>query len=184
MQAGEGPWQGQPIRPIISAVITPARVTFDGERANPSHSLLQNATEDAIETVRTDGIEPYRSPYIRKILTDRKASISAIDFLSPDGTLIALPSDGPPLPEEFVASLMDQSDDVTKTAYFHVDTGATCVVTDQTSELHCPVPTQATCGTAAKGPRTIINAMGWLVLDFITDKGLALPMEFPNATEI
>jgi hypothetical protein len=99
--------------------------------------------------------------------------------------MIALPHDGPPLPDEFVLSLMDQSDDVIKTAYFHADTGATCVGTHQMSELHCPVPTQATCGTAAKGPRTIINAMlGWLVLDFITNQGLALPMEFPNATEI
>jgi hypothetical protein len=26
--------------------------------------------------------------------------------------------------------------------------------------------------------------MGWLVLNFITDQGLSLPMEFPNATEI
>jgi hypothetical protein len=185
MQAGEGPWKGQQPTAIVSAVITPARkVSFDNDRANPHHTSLQNATEDAIETVRTDGIEPYRSPYIRKILTDRQANISAIDFLSHDGTMIALPNDGPPLPDEFIASLTAQNDDVIKTAYFHVDTGATCVVTDHMSELHCPVPTQATCGTAAKGPRTIINAMGWLVLDFITDQGLTIPMEFPNATEI
>jgi hypothetical protein len=70
--------------------------------------------------------------------------ISAIGFISPDGTMIALPHDGPPLPDEFVASLMDHSDDVIKTVYFHVGTGATCVVTDQIWELHCPVPTQAT----------------------------------------
>jgi hypothetical protein len=57
-------------------------------------------------------------------------------------------------------------------------------VADQVAELHCPIPTQATCGTAAKGPRTTINAMGWLVLDMVTDKGVTLPFEFPKATEI
>jgi hypothetical protein len=52
-------------------------------------------------------------------------------------------------------------------------------------ELHCPIPTLATCGTAAKGPHTIINAaIGWLVLDFITDTGTTLPIEFPQATEM
>jgi hypothetical protein len=38
--------------------------------------------EDAIETVQTDGIEPYRSPCIWKILTDHQARISAINFIS------------------------------------------------------------------------------------------------------
>jgi hypothetical protein len=178
-------WKTLPVCAAVSAVITPVKtVTFDAMNANPNRNSLQNVTEDAVGTVRTDGIEPYRSPYIKKILTDRQARISAIDFIGPDGTLIELPHDGPSLPDELVASLTEHSDDITKTAYFHVDTGATCVVTDQISELHCPFPTHATCGTAAKGPRTTINAMGWLVLDFVTDKGIAIPVEFPNATEI
>jgi hypothetical protein len=71
-----------------------------------------------------------------------------------------------------------------KTAYFHVDTGATCIITDQAAELHCPIPTQATCGTAAKGPCTTINAMFCLVWDFITDTGAMIPLEFPQATKI
>jgi hypothetical protein len=178
LQAKEGPWEG-----TVSA-ITPSRVNFDANCADPHKSTLQNATEDAIETVRTDGIEPYRSPYIRKILADRQARISAIDFISPDGVAMELPHDGPELPDAFIAAIHDRPDAAIKTAYFHVDTGATCVVTDHASELHCPIPTQATCGTAAKGPRTTINAMGWLVLDFVTDKGIKIPLEFPNATEI
>jgi hypothetical protein len=178
LKAQEGPWQQS------TSAIT--KVSFDASCANPHSSSLQNATEDAIETVRTDGIEPYRSPYIKKILQDRQSRIvTAIDFIDLEGTAVALPADGPPLPDELIAGILDHStDDAIKTAYFHVDTGATCVVTDQVAELHCPIPTQATCGTAAKGPRTTINAMGWLVLDLVTDKGVNLPFEFPKATEI
>jgi hypothetical protein len=188
MQANEGPWTSRSLS--VSAVIQPDRqVTFDPDRASSTHSSLQNATEDAIETVRKDGIEPYRSPYICKIITDSNPQVRVIDldtdFLSPDGTFMALPSDGPPLPDAFVLGSMDDNRDGTvTTAYFHVDTGATCVLTDQTAELHCPVPTQATCGTAAKGPCTIINAMGWLMIDFITTTGIRIPLELPNATEI
>jgi hypothetical protein len=69
-------------------------------------------------------------------------------------------------------------------AYFHVETGATCVVTDHNPALHCPIHMQVTCGTAAKGSQTTINAMGWLVLDFVTDQGIEVPLEFPNATEM
>jgi hypothetical protein len=140
--------------------------------------------EDSIETMCNNDLEPYRSAYIWKILTDCQASISTINFLSPEGTTIALPNDGPPLPDDFIASITDHNDDAIKTAYFNVDTGATCVVTDKVSEFHCLVPTHATCGTAAKGPRTTINAMGWLVLDFVTDKGVTIPFELPNATDI
>jgi hypothetical protein len=98
---------------------------------------------------------------------------------------LSLPSDGPPLPTALIASLDDiPSDGASKTAFFHVDTGATCVVTAHADEVHCPIPTNATCGAAAKGPRATINAIGWLVLDFITDKGTTLHIEFPQATEI
>jgi hypothetical protein len=105
-------------------------------------------------------------------------------FLGAEGTNIALLLDGPPLPEVLVASMHDNTTGSVKTAYFHFDTGATCVVTDQAAELHCPSPTKATCGTPAKGPRMTINAMGCLVLDFITDKGQPILFEFPHATEI
>jgi hypothetical protein len=127
---------------------------------NPSTTSLQNATEDVIETVRTDGVESYRSPYIRTRLKNKESRlIGAIDldldlcasFLGPEGTITDLPQDGPPLPEAFVGSLNDDTATSFKTAYFHVDTGATCIVTDQTAELHCPVPNRAMCGTAAKG---------------------------------
>jgi hypothetical protein len=183
LQAHEGPWKQS-----NSAITTTTKVSYAASRAHPHTSSLQNATEDAVETVRTDGIEPYRSPYIMKILQDRKASsgVCAIDFIDLEGTPVALPTDGPPLPDALVAGIHDHhsQDDAIKTAYFHVDTGATCVVTDQVAELHCPIPTQATCGTAAKGPRTTINAMGWLVLDLVTDQGVTIPFEFPKATEI
>jgi hypothetical protein len=84
-----------------------------------------------------------------------------------------------------VASLHDiPSNGASKTAFFHINTGATCVVTAHADELHCPIPTNATCGTVAKGPRATINAFGLLVLDFITDKGTTLLIEFPQATKI
>jgi hypothetical protein len=163
-------------------------VTFQATHTNPTQSTVQNALKDAIETVRTDALQPYCSPHIRHLLTTCGAQVSTIDFssfLGPDGTVIALLKDGPPLPAHFIAHIDDSLlNDAQKTAYFHVDTGATCVVTDQSAELHFPITTQAMCGTAAKGPRTTINAMGWLVMDFITDTSLAIPMEFPQATEI
>jgi hypothetical protein len=101
--------------------------------------------------------------------------ISALDFNPPicdllighEGTDIALPNDGPPLPEAFIASLNDDATHAIKTAYFHVNRGATCVVTDQASELHCPIPTKATCGTAAKGGHAL-PSMQWDVLFWIS----------------
>jgi hypothetical protein len=156
---------------------------------DPSRSSVQNATEDAVdETVQTETLQPYCLPHIQHILTTHAVQVSAIDissFLGPYGTIISLPTDGPPLPDHFIASINDFAVyEATKTVYFHVDTGATCVITDQAAELHCPIPTQATCGTAAKGPCTTISAMGWLVMVFITDKGTAIPLELPQATEI
>jgi hypothetical protein len=191
-KANEGPWipYVKPPPSVSAAIVpvTPTRVTFQASQADPSQSTVQTALEDAVETVRADALQPYRSPHIRHLLTSRGAHVSAIDlpsFLGPDGTLISLPTDGPPLPDHFIAHIDDSPiDAATKTAYFHVDTGATCVVTDHAAELHCPISTQATCGTAAKGPRTTINAMGWLVMDFHTDQGTAIPLEFPQATEI
>ncbi len=67
MQANEGPWQNSP--PNQASRV--AAVTFQATHAAPHRSSVQNDTEDAVETVRSDGVEPYRSPYIRKILTDR-----------------------------------------------------------------------------------------------------------------
>jgi hypothetical protein len=122
------------------------------------------------------------------MLTTRAANVSAIDiysFLGPEGTIIALPPDGPPLLDHHITHIdAFPIEQATKTAYLHVNTGAICVVTDQATNLHCPSPTQATCGTAAKGPRTTINGMGCLVMDFLMDKGMAIPLEFPQATEI
>jgi hypothetical protein len=192
-QAQEGPWVpytplGATVSAALIASTPPPRVTFQAIHADPTRSSVQNETEDAVETVQADALQPYHSPHIRHLLTTRAAHVSAIDFSSfrgPEGTMIDLPPDGPPLPDHIVAHLNPcNTDQATKTAYFHVDTGATCVVTDQAAELHCPIPTQATCGTAAKGPRTTINAMGCLVMDFLTDQGTAIPLEFPQATEI
>jgi hypothetical protein len=146
---------------------------------------MQNALEDDVETVRADALQPYCSPHICHLLTTHGAHVSAIDFLTfigPNGTIIALPMDGPPLSDHNIAHIDDSAiDDATKTAYFHVNTGATCVVTDHAAKLHCPISTQATCGTVAKGPQTMINAMGWLVMDFHTDNGAWLfPSYSPN----
>jgi hypothetical protein len=161
---------------------------------DPDKTSLQNVTEDAVETVQTDGIEPYCSPYILHQLMKLKLNqtrtpllVGALDadsFVGLNGTNLTLPVDAPPLPTDFVSSIDDDARLSYKTAYFHVHTGATCLVTDQAAELHCPVPTTATCGTAAKGTRTCINAMGCLVLDFVTDQGHLIPLEFPQATEI
>jgi hypothetical protein len=190
MQAREGPWKD-----------TVSAVTFTPQRPAPNSHSLQNATEDAVETVWTDGVEAYRSPYIHhqlktcsvlKKTRESRPLIGSLEldpdafasFIGTEGTQIDLPQDGPPLPENLVASIKADSTHAYKAAYFHVDTGATCLVTDHACELHCPVPTHATCGTAAKGPRTTINVMGCLVLDFISDKGHHIPLEFPQATEI
>jgi hypothetical protein len=178
---------------VLPQLVTTS-VTFAADNADEKTTSLQNATEDVIETVRTDGVEAYRSPFICHHLKHKESRpfIGAIDFdpdlcasfLGPEGTMIDIPQDGPPLPEDFVGSIVTDPTTSYKTAYFHVDTGATCIVTDQQAELHCPVRTQATCGTAAKGPRTLINAMGCLVLDFVSDNGHVIPLEFPQAMEI
>jgi hypothetical protein len=55
MQANEGPWKNSNNN-VVSAV------TFQETCAVPRHTLLQNDTEDAVEMVRNDGVEPYRSP--------------------------------------------------------------------------------------------------------------------------
>jgi hypothetical protein len=183
MMAQEGPWKSKV-----------ASVTFAADKADAKATSLENATEHATETVRTDGVEAYCSPFISHHLKNKESCpfIGAIDFdpdlcasfLGPEGTMIDIPQDGPPLPEDFVGSIVTDPTTSYKTAYFHVDTGATCIVTDQQAELHCPVPTQATCGTAAKGPRTLINAMGCLVLNFVSNNGHVIPLEFLQATEI
>jgi hypothetical protein len=183
MQANEGPWKDQPSQTAlcyqVSAVVTsPRQVSFNTSQANPHTSSLQNATEDAVEIVRTDGIEPYRSPYIRKILADWQARISPIDFISHNGTSMALPHDGPPLPDDFIASITDHTDVAIKTAYFHVNTGATCVVTDQVSKLHCPVPTKAACGTVAKGLALRLMQWAGLSLTLSSTKASLFPSNF------
>jgi hypothetical protein len=120
-------------------------------------SSVQNDMEDAVETVRTNPLQPYRSPHIHHMLTTIAANIQALDISSsigPEGTIIELPPNGPPLLEQCIAHIDDfPINQATKTVYFHVDTSATCVVTDQAAELHFPIPTQATCSTVAKGPR-------------------------------
>jgi hypothetical protein len=123
---------------VSAAIIpaTPSNVTFNLANADPARSLVQNALEDAIETVRTDALQPYCLPHIHHLLTTRNVQVSAIDisqFLGPDGMLVInLPADGPPLPEAFIVSIDTTTDnEAIKTAYFHVDTGATYFVTDQ-----------------------------------------------------
>jgi hypothetical protein len=92
----------------VAAVIIPAspgHVTFNLVNADPNRSSVQMALEDAVETVQTDAIQPYCSPYIQHLLTTHGAQVSAIDidvsqFVGPDGTLIDIPTDGPPLPDK------------------------------------------------------------------------------------
>jgi hypothetical protein len=101
-------------------------------------------------------------------------------------SLFHLPPDDA-LPAKLVASI-DHSfpQDLTPIihAFLHVATGATCFVTNQHNELHCPVPTSSTCGTAQSGPRTVINTLGTLVLDLVTSDGMTIPIEAHQTPEI
>jgi hypothetical protein len=50
-------------------------------------------------------------------------------------------------------------------AWFHIDTGATCMVSHQSGESHCPTPTLVKCGTAADGPSHVVESLGYLIGD-------------------
>ena len=99
----------------------------------------QSATEDAVDTVVNDALEMYRSPWLVNILKGKSSpSVSAIKFDSP---LFLLPPDGL-LPAEIVAHVDACSPSTSAasiSAFLHVDTGATCFVTNQRNELHCTV---------------------------------------------
>jgi hypothetical protein len=185
-QAKEGPWLPrnsdrnvaslEPDLKLNVASIDPSissspRIPLDLEKS------VQNATEDAVDTVVHDALEAtYRSPWLVKIL---KSQLSPTVSNISEHPLFQLPLDGS-LPDEIVsrvdASISTKPMAVIN-AFLHVDTGATCFVTNNQHELHCPVPTQATCGTAQSGPRTTINALDTLILDLVTSDGLTIPIE-------
>ena len=143
---------------------------------------VQNATEDAVDTVVNDALEAYRSPWLVNILkTQTSPTVSNIET-SP----FQLPLDGS-LPDEIISQVDACSSSTPMAvihAFLHVDTGATCFVTNHKHELHCPVPTQVTCGTAQSGPHTTINALGTLILDLVTSDGLTIPIEAHQTPEI
>jgi hypothetical protein len=143
---------------------------------------VQNATEDAVDTVYNDAIEAFRSPWLVNILkTKHEPVIGAID-----ASLFHLPDDDA-LPAELVGSVDTSfSQDCTPIihAFLHVNTGATCFVTNQQNELHRPVPTSSTCSTAQSGPRTIINTLGTFVLDLVTSNGSTIPIKAHQTPEI
>jgi hypothetical protein len=56
--------------------------------------------------------------------------------------------------------------------------------TNASHELHCPVPTSATCSTAQSGPSTTINALGTFVLDLVTTDLQTIPIEAHQTSEI
>jgi hypothetical protein len=146
------------------------------------YSGLTTPNAEAIDTVRQDHMEAYRdirSPILCWNLLHsqtNEAQISSID--------LPLPKDAP-LPALLVAGLAPHRvDDSSYFALFHVDSGATCIVTNQTHELHCPMPFTATCGTASAGARSEIDANGTLALAFITTRKTMIPVELVQAVQI
>jgi hypothetical protein len=88
------PWKSSLVPSVSAAINMPQHnVSFDATHADPSCTSLQNTTEDAIEKVHTDGVKPCILPYIRRILTDPQAHVSALDldshlfdsFIGPEG---------------------------------------------------------------------------------------------------
>jgi hypothetical protein len=180
-QAKEGPWlpktsTGAPSSSRTVASLQPSSV---GRSPINFDKPTQTATEDAVDTVVHDALEAYRSPWLVNILKEKLPSVNAID------TTFCLPLDGT-LPAELVARVDAFPTDTPSLiyAYLHVDTGATCFVTNHSAELHCPIPTRATCGTATTGPRATINALGTLLLDFITTTGEVIAIEASQTPEI
>jgi hypothetical protein len=66
----------------------------------------------------------------------------------------------------------------------HIDTGATCAVTNLQGELHCPTPSTAQCGTAQHAAKVPITAVGTFIFDLIGRHRQLLPVEVPGACEI
>jgi hypothetical protein len=69
-------------------------------------------------------------------------------------------------------------------ALFHVDSGATCIITNQAHELHYLMLPTATCGTASAGARSVIDATGTLALDFITNDKTLIAVKRVHAVQI
>jgi hypothetical protein len=87
---------------MVAALHVQPHVTFDPAATKLASNSIQNATEDTIETIHNDDLEPYRSPFIKCILDEQQGHAGAIDHFD-----VLLPSDGPPLPGTLVASLDD-----------------------------------------------------------------------------
>jgi hypothetical protein len=68
--------------------------------------------------------------------------------------------------------------------WIHIDTGATCAVTNQRGELHCPAPSLEICGTAQHSAKVPILAVGTLVFDLIGRYKSLLPTEALGTCDI
>jgi hypothetical protein len=120
-----------------------------------------------------------RSPILRWNLLHSKTDEPYISSIH-----LHLPQDAP-LPTLLVAGLaLHRIEDSSYLVLFHVDSGATCIFTTQSHELHCPMPSTATCGTALAGARSNIDATGTLALDFITNDKTLIPVELVHAVQI
>jgi hypothetical protein len=145
------------------------------------HSGLTTLDAEAVDTVCQDYMEAYcdiQSPILRWNLLHSKTDEPQISSIG------LLPQDAP-LPALLVAGLAPhRNDDSSYFALFHVDSGATCIVTNQAHELHCPMPSTATCSIALAGARSDIDATGTLALDFITTDKTLIPVELVHAVQI
>jgi hypothetical protein len=72
----------------------------------------------------------------------------------------------------------------TNVSWIHIDTGATCAVTNLQGELHCPTPSTAQCGTAQHAAKVPITAVGMFIFDLMRRHCQLLPVEVPGACEI
>jgi hypothetical protein len=68
--------------------------------------------------------------------------------------------------------------------WIHINTGATCAVTNQRGGLHSPAPSLAICGTAQHSAKVPILAVGTLVFDLVGRHKCLLPIEAPGTCEI
>jgi hypothetical protein len=66
--------------PMCLLLSTHPNASFDATLADPTSTSVQNATEDAVETVPTDGVAPHQTQYIHKILTNCQAHVSALNL--------------------------------------------------------------------------------------------------------
>lgn len=70
-------------------------------------------------------------------------------------------------------------------AWMHVDSGATVLVTSEKGELHHPMPTEVSCGTAAEGRKSSVTNIGSFAFTFETLSNDEPPtIVGPNTCEI